>query len=253
MEYAFGSFDHNAHALRARTGKRLVRSVLEPTRRLCVSWPAKGGRGAEVDRRVSGDKSDEYARLVEAIRNGDSRAETELIRRFLQGVLFKLRKDTGDPALADDLHQDTFQLVLIKLRAGELRSPAALPAFIRKIAHNLMIEHFRKAKRRGENPDSEMIDRIRDEKKGPFQVLSEQQQAEAVRQLIDELPTERDRDIITRYYFLKQIKKEICRVWDLPSDHFDRVIHRARFRLKQIILLKYPHLFDKDSDDDDDE
>ena len=203
-----------------------------------------------MDRRVSGDKSDEYRRLVEAIRNGDALAEAELVERFSRGVLFKLRKDSGDQALADDLHQNTFQLVLIKLRAGELKKPESLNSFIHSIAYNLMIEHFRKTRRRGENPDSELIDRIRDENRGPFQLLSDDQRAEVVRQLLDELPTERDRDIIKRYYFLGHSKREIRKSWDLPADHFDRVIHRARYRLKQIILLKYPRRFDREDEDE---
>ena len=64
-----------------------------------------------------------------------------------------LLKRTGDPQLANDLCQDTFVVILRKLRAGELRQSDSLGAFISQTAVNLSIQHYRKEKRYVHSPD----------------------------------------------------------------------------------------------------
>ena len=65
------------------------------------------------------------------------------MRVIVEGVSHPARAD------ADDLHQETFRVVLEKVRAGELREPEKLPGFIRQIAKNLCIADYRKTARRG--------------------------------------------------------------------------------------------------------
>ena len=81
------------------------------------------------------------------IKAGDADAERLLVEQFERPVKLILMKRTRDSQLSSDLAQDTFILTIQKLRAGDLRNPAALPGFIRQIAVNLSIEHFRKEKR----------------------------------------------------------------------------------------------------------
>src|SRR5262245_5621804 len=86
--------------------------------------------------------------LARRIVAGDAAAEGDLVERYSRGVRFLLSELTRDRARTDDLHQETFRLVLQKVRAGELREPEKLPGFIRQIAKNLFIEDYRKAARR---------------------------------------------------------------------------------------------------------
>ncbi len=58
---------------------------------------------------------------------------------FSRGLSLMLRRLTGDPALADDLLQDTLALVLTKIRHGEVREPERLAGFVRSLARNLWI------------------------------------------------------------------------------------------------------------------
>ena len=80
--------------------------------------------------------------LVRRIEAGDLQAENELVARYHLGVEVILAQLTRDAALAQDIHQETFALVLTKLRAGELRDPKALPGFLRSIARSLLIAQF---------------------------------------------------------------------------------------------------------------
>jgi RNA polymerase sigma-70 factor (ECF subfamily) len=75
--------------------------------------------------------------------------------------------------------------------------------------------------------------------------LSEQddrQLAEAVAALLEELPTERDRQMLMRFYLDGTDKQQLCRELGLSPKHFDRVLMRARTRLRTIIERCAPHL-----------
>jgi RNA polymerase sigma-70 factor (ECF subfamily) len=66
--------------------------------------------------------------------------------------------------------------------------------------------------------------------------------AEAVAALLDELPTERDRQVLMRFYLDNSDKQQLCAELGLSPKHFDRVLMRARSRLRTIIERRAPHL-----------
>jgi hypothetical protein len=70
---------------------------------------------------------DEVAGLVGRVQAGDPAAESELVGHFSHGLLLMLRRLVRNPALADDLHQETFALSSSgKIRRGEVREPEKL-------------------------------------------------------------------------------------------------------------------------------
>ena len=148
------------------------------------------------------------------------------------------RHTNGRPE-AEDLFQDTFRLVIEKLRRGELREPAKLPGFLAQIARSLAIEHYRKAQRRKTEPDSDAIADVEDVSKGgsgPLSELLSREDAGLVRQVIRELGTERDRDILLRFYIAEEDKERISADLGLTSLQFNRVLHRARERYRDLYL-----------------
>jgi len=92
-------------------------------------------------------QAEQARNLVHRIESGDEFAESELVERYAQSIKLILLKRTGSLQLANDLCQDTFVITLKKLRAGDLKNPHSLSAFIRQIAVNISIDHFRKEKR----------------------------------------------------------------------------------------------------------
>ena len=60
--------------------------------------------------------------------------------------------------------------------------------------------------------------------------------------MLDELPTERDRQLLMRFYLDGTDKQQLCRELGLSPKHFDRVLMRARSRLRTIIERRAPHL-----------
>lgn len=123
-----------------------------------------------------------------------------------------------------------------KLRKGELREPAKLPGFLAQIARSLAIEHYRKAQRRKTDPDSEAIADVEASASGQLSELLSREDAGLVRQVIRELGTERDRDILLRFYIAEEDKERISADFGLSSLQFNRVLHRARERYRDLYL-----------------
>ena len=60
------------------------------------------------------------------------------------------------------------------------------------------------------------------------------EKARLVRRLIGELPTDRDRQVLYRFYIAEDDKAAICQDLELSSLHFNRVLHRARQRYREL-------------------
>lgn len=172
--------------------------------------------------------------LVARIERGDRQAEDELISRYARGVRLILLKRTGDPQVAKDLGQDTFVVVIRKLRARELRDAAKLASFINRVAVNISIDYFRKERRFVRSPDGIIglnaphIDR--QDKELDFDAARAQ-----LKGVLKKLVIGRDREILWRFYLSDDDKQAICRDLGLSAAHFDRVLYRAKQRMRKLI------------------
>ncbi len=171
------------------------------------------------------------------IRAGDREAEGALVARFGKGIALLLDRHCrgGD---AEDLFQDSFRLVIEKLRRGELREPEKLPAFLAQVARSLAIEHYRKAARRKTEPDSEALASVPATAASPLTELLASESSALARQVVRELGTARDREILLRFYLAEEDKDAIAADHGLSSLQFNRVLHRARQRYKELYLAR---------------
>lgn len=170
------------------------------------------------------------------IRAGDRRAEERLIALYGRGIAILLDRHTNGRPEAEDLFQDTFRLVLEKLRRGELREPAKLQSYIAQIARSLAIEHFRKATRRKTDTDSEAVQDVPAARPSPLSDLLAGENAALARRVIQQLGNDRDRQILFRFYIAEEDKERICADHGLSSLQFNRVLHRARERYRELFL-----------------
>lgn len=174
--------------------------------------------------------------LAQRIARGDRSAESELWRRYARGLRIIVFQRTRDDALAQDIVQDAFRIALGHLRRGRLENLDAVAAFLRGIALNVLSEHRRAAQR--EVPlDPEVADTLpADAMRGPYDAVSTEERQRIVRRLIQELPVARDRDLLWRYFVLDQDKPQLCHDLELSTEHFDRVLHRAKARFRALML-----------------
>ncbi len=171
--------------------------------------------------------------LVERILKGDQAAEHEMVERYNRGVLFMLRHRSKNQALAEDVSQETWRIVLQKVRAGDLKDHSKLSAFIVQIAKNQLLMYYRSSHQTKVTLDENIEDSL-DISDQPQQVLEKYNLAQVVKKLVSELKTPRDRELIMRFYLQEEDKKSICQDFQLSELHFNRVLFRARKRFKEL-------------------
>lgn len=181
------------------------------------------------------------ADLIARVRAGDRSAETEIIRRYNRAVLAVARQRLRNAEDARDVAQETFVVVLKRLRSEGIDDPRAMAAFVRQTAANLAIGERRKQDRRRTDADSEFVASVIDESGGPLALLEREQIRELVHRLIRDMTVERDRELLWRHYVLAEDKDLLCREFSLSEEHFDRVVHRARHRLRELVEASYAH------------
>jgi RNA polymerase sigma factor (sigma-70 family) len=171
--------------------------------------------------------------ILDRIVAGDCDAESILANRYWAQLNSYFKKNCNDSFLADDLTQDTIFLALLKCRQGAVRDKGALNGFIYGIGRNLMLSHFRKRDRRATNPDDNI------EECGSYNQTTSEHEAclqnslKLTKSIISKMLIERDKVILKLFYFSKKNKPQICRQLSLSSEHFDRVLYRARARLTE--------------------
>lgn len=173
--------------------------------------------------------------LVRRIRGGDPGAEEELVSRFGEGLAFLLRRWTRDRAAAEDLYQETFRLALEKIRSGEVRDPDRLAGFLRALAKNLSIHHYRRsAVQEVREEDLETAAALSAPEAGQLGQLLRREKAALVRRVLEELGSERDRQILFRFYIAEEDKERIRSDLGLSGPELNMVLFRARRRYRDL-------------------
>lgn len=180
------------------------------------------------------------APLAAAIARGDRAAEDRFVRRYGPGLTAILRIRCGDPELCKDLAQEALQVALLRLRAGKVEQPEALAGFLRGTALNLLANELRRSERRLADASSDWMDELQGEGDDPAQQVEDADLVQAMRETIGGLKVPRDRELLWRYYVDQSSKEQLCASLALSAEHFDRVLHRARLRLRELWLARHP-------------
>jgi RNA polymerase sigma-70 factor (ECF subfamily) len=108
-----------------------------------------------------------------------------------------------DSALAEDIFQDVFVKVIHTLKSGNYNEEGKFLPWIMRIAHNLSIDHFRRAKRMPKAQVREDVDIFRTLKLDELNIedqMVKDQILKDVKKLIRELPPEQQEVLILRHY-----------------------------------------------------
>jgi RNA polymerase sigma-70 factor (ECF subfamily) len=179
-----------------------------------------------------------FAELSHRIRAGDKQAEDALARRVAPGITQIIVAMTGNYSLGQELCQETLIIILSRLRTQPLEDPDKLPAFVAQVARNLVMADRRKERRRKTDIDSEAIDELADVSEGQEQDAQRESAAAAIRLVLAEMKSVRDRTLLVRYYLRDDDKKEICRELGLTEPSFNVVLFRARSRFLELLEKK---------------
>jgi RNA polymerase sigma-70 factor (ECF subfamily) len=123
----------------------------------------------------------------------------------------------------------------VKIRGNGLDNPGRLAGYLCGIANNLALGEIRRVSRQRTSVNSEIVELIPDESSNPFRHVSRAEVCKLVHGFLDDLKKDRDREILKRFYVREEDKESICRRLDVDGVHFNRVLYRARQRLKVAI------------------
>jgi RNA polymerase sigma factor (sigma-70 family) len=165
----------------------------------------------------------------------DAAAERELALRLRPGLRVVLRARLGGSPMVDDLVQEALILIIARWRQGEIVDQQQQIAFAHTTAVHLASNATRTEARRRRLASDYAHSVEAQYEPSPEDRMQQGQLLEAVRTIVDELPNERDRHVLRAYYLEDLSKVEICALLDLEARHFDRVLHRARVRLREFV------------------
>ncbi|MCK4360109.1 MAG: sigma-70 family RNA polymerase sigma factor [Bacteroidales bacterium] len=142
--------------------------------------------------------------LVSKYLNGNQASLEKLIHRHKNKVFAYILMVVKDKQLADDIFQDTFIKVINTIRAGSYKEEGKFIQWVMRIAHNLIIDYFRKSKRipviDNNSGDFDIFDTIKFTDDSIEDRIITEQIHQDVRKLINLLPPEQKEVLFMRHY-----------------------------------------------------
>lgn len=169
--------------------------------------------------------------LVQLYLQGNEQAFETLLHRHKRKVWSHIYLMVREREATEDLFQETFIKVVNTLKSGRYNDEGKYLPWVMRIAHNLVIDHFRRNKKMPlvrSNDDHDVFATVSQPDKNIEQRMVNVQIDDDVRRLIDQLPGEQREVVIMRTY-LNMSFKEI-------AEHTDVSINTALGRMRYALI-----------------
>ncbi|MGC6402739.1 MAG: RNA polymerase sigma factor [Flavobacteriaceae bacterium] len=143
------------------------------------------------------------AQLITDYVQGDEHALEMLIEKYQQRIFNFIFSKIHDRDLTEDIFQETFFKVIRTLKNGVYNEEGKFLPWVMRIAHNLVIDHFRKSNRlpRYEtNDDFDIFQFIGNSEISAEDALIDEQIVQDLQRLILELPEDQREVLLMRVY-----------------------------------------------------
>jgi RNA polymerase sigma-70 factor (ECF subfamily) len=180
------------------------------------------------------------AKLVARYVEGDEKALEAIIFRYKDKVYSYVISKVKDEDLANDIFQDTFIKVINTIKTERYNEEGKFISWVMRIAHNLVIDHFRRLKRMpttSGGPDFEIFDIIRDTSLNVEGALVKSQIEADLIKLIEYLPEEQ-KEVLKMRHFNELSFKEIA---DNTGVSINTALGRMRYALINLRKLIEKH------------
>jgi len=171
--------------------------------------------------------------LVKLYIGGDETVIEELLRRHKSKIFTSIYLLVKDQYLAEDIFQDTFIKVINTLRSGRYNEEGKFLPWVMRIAHNLVIDYFRREKRTPTITSADGTDVLNliqiHEESAEDRMLREQTHVD-LRKMIQHLPDEQKEVLIMRHYADLSFK-EIAELTDVS---INTALGRMRYALSNL-------------------
>ena len=169
--------------------------------------------------------------LVMRYQAGDVSCFQILVDRYQNKVYSYIMMLVRDRQLADDLFQDTFLKIIRTIKGGAYKEEGKFIQFAMRIAHNLIIDYFRKEKRLPlvelTKEDYDMLANARMKDPSVEERIITEQIYDDLRKMINRLPDEQ-REVLNLRFYSDMSYKEIA---DVTNVSINTALGRMRYAL----------------------
>jgi len=169
--------------------------------------------------------------LVRLFIDGDHSALEILIKRHKTKLFSYIMSLVKDRALAEDIFQDTFIKAIRSLKSEGYKDDGRFVCWITRIAHNLVIDYYRKQKNYKEvldgDNDVSVFDSIRFSEGSIEQTLTKNQISKDLKKMIRQLPDEQRTIVLMRLQFNMSFKE----IADQTNVSINTALGRMRYAI----------------------
>ena len=180
--------------------------------------------------------------LVKKYINGDNYSFEVLLNRHKNRVFAFIMSKIKNKDLSEDIFQDTYVKVVNSLQKGKYNEEGKFLPWVMRIAHNLVIDHFRKQKKMHmvrSNNDFDIFDIIKDDSINVDDRLIRDQIFNDLRALINLLPNDQ-KEVLKMRYFEEMSFKKIAEYYNIS---INTALGRMRYALINLrVLSKKRHV-----------
>ena len=141
--------------------------------------------------------------LILGYKEGDYSCFEILLSRYQSKVYGYIISVVKDKDIADDIFQETFYKVIYTINSGVYKDENKFIHWVMRIAHNLIVDYFRRIGKMPlvpNRPDYDIIDTLKLHDDNVEKQIMRKQTNSNIRKLIKKLPPEQRRVVIMRHY-----------------------------------------------------
>ncbi|MFO8021951.1 MAG: sigma-70 family RNA polymerase sigma factor [Perlabentimonas sp.] len=142
--------------------------------------------------------------LVNEFVSGNQQSIEILVHRHRKRVFGYILLLVKNHALAEDIFQDTFVKVIKSLKEGKYTDNGRFVSWVMRISHNLIIDHYRRAKQlntfSNDNTEVDIFNSPKFSEKNVEEHMVYEQILSEVRDLVETLPEEQKEVVLLRHY-----------------------------------------------------
>jgi len=162
---------------------------------------------------------------------GEQSCFENLIQRHKNKIFAYISLYIRDQALAEDIFQDTFLKVIQSVKCGRYSDNGKFLSWVMRIAHNLIIDHFRRVKQMNtisnDNYESDIFNSKQFAEENVEDTIVKKQIHQDIRKMISHLPDDQREVVILRHYAGLSFKE----IADITQVSINTALGRMRYAL----------------------
>lgn len=179
--------------------------------------------------------------LVKAYAQGNNEAFDILLKKYQDKLYSYIIRIVKNEDVANDVFQDTFVKAIMTIKQGRYTESGKFPAWITRIAHNLIIDHYRQEKsentQSADISDTDILNRKDLSEDTIEDIIISRQQLSDVKALLHLLP-EPQKEVLTMRFYANMSFKEIAEATNVS---INTALGRMRYAVLNLRRLAAEH------------